>query len=239
MPRRLLAALAAVLIAGLGAVAIVQYVRAADARARAGEDLVPVLVVQDEIAAGVGSDLVAGSVSVQQVPRRLVALDAVGDLSEVGGRVTNAVLVPGDQVSSRRFTDPAELVPAGTVAPPEGMVEVSVSLDAQRAAGGALKAGDRVGVQLTNQLSAETGVTAYQVFRLFPGVLVTRVTAPQDAADPDAPYLVTLALTPADASVVVLGTTAQAVWLSLEEPALLSAGDAGSPSTTAILGDDK
>ncbi len=239
MTRRLLAALAALLLAGLGAMVIVQYIAAADVRAQAGEDLVPVLVVGTEIASGVGTELVAGSVSTQQVPRRLLAADAVSDLSQVDGRVTNAVLLPGDQLVSGRFTDPAELVPVGTVAAPPGMVEVSVSLDAQRAAGGVVKAGDRVGVQLTNQSSAETGVTSFEVFRIFPGVLVTRVSAPADTGDPNVPYLVTLALSPADASVVVLGTEAEAVWLSLEEPALHSAGNTGSTATTATLGDDK
>lgn len=238
MPRRLLAALAAVLIAGLGAFAIVQYVSAADDRAQADEDLVPVLVVEDEIAAGVGTDLVGASVSTRQVPRRLVAPAALGDLSEVRGRVTNAVLVPGDQLTSGRFTDPAELIPAGTVAAPDGTVELSMSLDAQRAAGGVLKAGDRVSVQLTNQQTTESGLTGLSVYRVLPSVLVTRVAAPGENAAPDATHLVTLALPPADASVVVLGTTAEAVWLSLEEPALLSAGDARS-STTVTLGDDK
>jgi pilus assembly protein CpaB len=240
MTRRLLAALAALLLAGLGAVVIVQYVSAADARARAGEDLVPVLVVADEVAAGVGTDLVRVSVAEQQVPRRLVAADAVQKLSEVDGRVTNAVLLPGDQLLRGRFSDPAELAPAGTVAAPLGTVEVSVALDAQRAVGGALKAGDKVGVQLTNQEPTASSLSDPSVFPVLDGILVTRVTAPADTGDPTAAaYLVTLALEPADASAVVLSATAQAVWLSLEEPALRSPAGSAATATTATLGDDK
>ncbi len=239
MTRRLLAALAALLLAGLGAVVIVQYVAGADARARAGEDLVTVLVVADEIAAGVGTDLVRASVAEQQVPRRLVAADTVSDLSQLDGRVTNAVLLPGEQLLTGRFSDPAELAPAGTVAAPPGTVELSVALDAQRAAGGVLKAGDRVRIQLTDQQTTGSGLTGYRVFQQFPDVLVTRVAAPANPGDPTATHLVTLALGPADASVVVLGATAQAVWLSLEEPALRSPADSAATATTATLGDDK
>jgi pilus assembly protein CpaB len=235
-----MAALAALLLAGLGAVVILQYIAGADARARAGEELVTVLVVADQIAAGVGTDLVRASVVEQQVPRRLLMADSVRDLSQIDGRVTNAVLLPGEQLLIGRFSDPAELVPAGTVAAPDGMVEVGMTLDAQRAAGGALKAGDRVGVQLTNKPDGSNEVRNYTVHRVFRDVLVTRITAPADTGDPTAAaYLVTLALPPADASVVVLGTTAQAVWLSLEEPALGSAAGGGATSTTVTLGDDK
>ncbi len=240
MTRRLLAALAALLLAGLGAVVIIQHVADADARARAGEDLVTVLVVADEIAAGVGTDLVRVSVAEQQVPRRLVAADAVQELSEVDGRVTNAVLLPGEQLMSGRFSDPAELAPAGTVAAPPDAVEVSVALDAQRAVGGALKAGDRVGVQLTNQQPTASKLPGPSIFRVLDDILVTRVTAPADTGDPTASsYLVTLALEPADASAVVFSAAAQAVWLSLEEPALRSPAGSAATATTATLGDDK
>jgi pilus assembly protein CpaB len=139
-------------------------------------------------------------------------------------------------VVAARFTDPATLAAPGTVAAPEGMVEVSVSLDAQRAVGGAVRPGDKVGVQLTNQESAESGLTAYSVYRVLNQVLVTRVVAPASAGDPNASYLVTLALSPADASVVVLGTTSQSVWLSLEEPALLPVPGADEETTTVTLG---
>ena len=241
MNRRIIAAVAAVLLAVLGGVVLINWVGDADTRARAGEDLVDVLVVGSEVAAGTSADALGGSVSVVQVPERLVAAGAVADLSGLAGQVVTAPLLPGEQVVTGRFANPADLAPAGTVAAPDGLVEVSMALDKQRAVGGALKAGDRVVVQLTDQPG--TNVASLSVFRVFDSVLVTRVTAPAENADPGASYLVTLALSPDDASVFVLGSTSQSVWLSLQEPALPLPGSGGvdtvTTTTTATLGDDK
>lgn len=240
MPRRLLAAIAAVLLAVLGAVVIISYVNGADSRAQAGEELVDVLVVDDGVSAGTSADELEGKVTVEQVPARLVAPDAVTDLSTVEGKVATAALVPGDQLVTSRFADPDELAPEGTVLAPDGTVEVSMALDAQRAVGGVLRAGDKVGVQLTNETDAGGGVSAYSVFRVFTDVLVTRVVAPGDTADPAGTYLVTLALSPEDAATVLLGTTSQAVWLSLEGSPVGAAGSVADDTTlTATLGDDK
>ena len=237
MTRRIIAAVAALLLAVLGGVVLINWVGDADTRARAGEQLVDVLVVQSEVAVGTAADELGGRVSVQQVPARLKAPGAVPDMAGLTGQVTTAALLPGDQVVTGRFADPTALAPAGTVLAPDGMVEISVSLDAQRAVGGVLKAGDTVGIQLTNEESAEGGLTAYSVYRVFSGVLVTRVVAPAEGADPSAAYTVTLALSPEDASVVVLGTTSQSVWLSLEEAS--PTGAAQSTTTTVTLGDDQ
>src|SRR3712207_4345423 len=103
MPRRIVAAVAAVLLAVVGVVAVVSYAQNADARAQAGEQLVDVLVVGSEIAPGTSAGELGGSVSVEQVPQRLVADDAVTDLSELGEQVATAALLPGDQVVAGRF----------------------------------------------------------------------------------------------------------------------------------------
>ena len=240
MPRRLIAAIAAVLLAVAGAVVIISYVRGADSRALAGEELVDVLVVSSAVEAGRPVDDLGDSVTVEQVPARLVAPDAVTDLASVRGKVATAALVPGDQLVTARFADPAALAPEGTVLAPEGTVEVSMALDAQRAVGGVLRAGDKVGVQLTNQEEAGSGVTAYSVFRIYDDVLVTRVVAPANADDASATYLVTLALSKEDAATVLLGTTSQSVWLTLQDSPVGAASTvAGDTTLTATLGDDK
>lgn len=240
MPRRIIAAVAAVLLAVFGSVVIVSYVRGADSRAQAGEQLVDVLVVGSDVAAGTSAGDLGGRVSVERVPSRLRAADAVADLSEIKGQVATANLVPGDQVVKARFAETAALAPEGTVLAPEGTVEVSMALDTQRAVGGNLRAGDKVGVQLTDGPSGGGDVSAHSVFQIFRDVLVTRVIAPGDTADPAGTYLVTLALLPEDAAIVLLGTTSQAVWLSLEDSPVGGAGAAtGDTAITATLGDDK
>lgn len=240
MPRRSIAAIAAVLLAVFGAVVIISYVRGADTRAQAGEQLVDVLVVDSDVAAGTPVGDLGGSVSVERVPERLRAADAVSDLSELDGQVATASLVPGDQVVTARFAQPEALAPEGTVLAPEGTVEVSMALDAQRAVGGVLRAGDKVGVQLTNQAEAGSGITAYSVFEVFNRVLVTRVVAPTNTDDASATYLVTLAVSPENAARILLGTTAQSVWLTLEESPVGAASTVAADTTlTAPLGDTK
>ena len=232
--RRLVAAIAAAVLALFGALVLISWVNSADARARAGEQLVPVLVVKSAVAAGSAASSMGGSVAVEQVPQRLAAADRVRSLSTLGAKVANAELLPGEQLLAGRFEDPANYRPAGAVAVPPGLVEVSVSVEAQRAVGGALKAGDKVGVQLTNPTAAD-GVSGLSVYKqVLHDVLVTRVTGPSDAAkaDPSAVFTVTFALSKDDASEVVLGATAKAIWLSLEVPGV-GTGSGSSATTTS------
>jgi pilus assembly protein CpaB len=232
MRRRLLAGFTALAIALFGVIVLTRWVKAADERARADEELVSVLVVDERVPAGSDAITVDSAVRTEEVPARLVAEGAMSDLGAASGKVTTADLLPGEQLLTRRFVDPATLVPEGTVVAPPGTVEVTVALDAQRAAGGTVQAGDEVGVQLTSQIPDVDGLAAYSVFRVFHGVLVTRVGTPSDAA---AGYLVTLAVSPAEAELIVIGSTAQSLYLSLETPA--PSGTTTSTGTTPSGGD--
>ena len=232
--RRLLAALAAAVLAVFGALVLISYVNNADARARADEQLVPVLVVNQPVTAGSAAGTLAGSVSVQQVPKRLAVTGSVTSLSALGAKVANADLLPGEPLLSGRFSDPATFRPTGAVAVPPGLVEVSVSVEAQRAVGGAVKAGDKVGVQLTNPTTAD-GVSGLGVYKqVLHDVLVTRTQGDTAApkADPNAASIVTLAVSKADATDVVRGATAKALWLSLEVPGV-GTGTGSSGTTTS------
>lgn len=222
MPRRFIAATAAVLLAVTGAFVLVSYVSGADERARADEDLVQVLVVDAEVPAG--SPASGLGVTAVEVPRRLVASDAVTDVSELGERVASTVLLPGEQLRSARFVDASRIADPGTVIAPDGLVEVSLTLDAQRAVAGAVRPGDVVGVQVGGD-------------RLT-GVLVTRIAGPENGGDPTASYLVTLALSPEQASSVATASTTEPVWLSLEKRSG-AVEDTGSGTTTVSLGGDQ
>ena len=212
MQRRLLAAVAAFLIAAVGAVVLVSYAQSADARAQAGERSVTVLVVGARVPAGTEAEALAGSVSAEQVPARLAAPGSLSDLSRLSGQVTTADLLPGEQVLAERFVDPDTLLPAGTIAAPAGTQEVSLTLQPQQAVNGALKAGDRVGV-LVLGADAASAATAQS----FDGVLVTRSTGDAEATDPSAQVTVTLALDGPQSAAVIAGMQEGTVWLSLQE----------------------
>ena len=225
MQRRLLAAVAAFLIAAVGAVLLVGYAQSADARARAGEQSVPVLVVDTRVPAGTAAAALAGSVRTEQVPARLAVPGSMTDLSGVTGRVTTADLLPGEQVVQGRFADPATLLPAGTVAAPAGTQEVSLTLQPQQAVNGALRGGDRVGVLVLG--TDGSGKPAAQL----DDVLVTRSTGAPKSGDPSAQVTVTLALDGPQSATVLSGMQRGTVWLSLQ-----ATPRPGTTSTTSSAG---
>jgi pilus assembly protein CpaB len=219
--RRLLAALAALLLALVGTVVLVAYVRGADARALEGVETVEVLVVDRPVPAGTPADQLADLVRTELLPAKAAAEGRVQDLAELAGRVADVDLQPGEQLLAARFSDPEDLAAPGTVAPPEGASEVSILLEPQRAVGGRLAAGDSVGVHVS--LESRTHVLLHRV-------LVTQVQgapAPAEAEDgtqtassggaaPSASLLVTLGLRPEQAEAVVFAMENGTVWLSLE-----------------------
>lgn len=209
MNRRVLAAVAAVLLAAAGAWVILGYVRGADARAQASEALTDVLVVTAEVPSGTPVSDVAGSVTTEQVPSRLVDSSVLTDLSSVSGLVTTAELLPGELLQSGRFGDADARRADGSMPAPTGTEEVSVTLERQRAAGGTVAVGDLVGVLGTYESINGGGEVAFRL----DGVTVTRIAAP---ADPDGVYTITLALPQEGAAAVVSAQSSATLWLSLQ-----------------------
>jgi pilus assembly protein CpaB len=125
-----------------------------------------------------------------------------------------------------RFARPDDQQPPGTVEVPAGLQEVSVLLEPQRAVGGRLAAGDKVGVVVS--LTFEDGTAATHA--VLHGVLVTQVQgapAPVESTDeqetassgtpaPSASLMVTLAVSAAQAEAVVFGIEHGTLWLSSE-----------------------
>ncbi|WP_100497501.1 Flp pilus assembly protein CpaB [Geodermatophilus chilensis] len=221
MRRRLIAALAALVLAATGAVVLLAYVRGADARALAGVQTVDVLVVDRPVAEGTPGEDLAELVRTERLPAKAAVPGVVTDLGELAGQVATVDLQPGEQLLAARFAAPDDLTVPGTVAAPEGAAEVSILLEPQRAVGGRLAAGDTVGVHVS--LDGRTHV-------LLSRVLVTQVqgapvavadgegtdTASSGGAAPSASLMVTLGLRPEQAEAVVFGMEHGTVWLSLE-----------------------
>jgi pilus assembly protein CpaB len=219
--RRLLAALAALLLAATGAVVLLAYVRGADARALAGVQTVEVLVVDRLVPEGTPGEALTDLVRTEQLPAKAAVAGAVTDLGELAGRVATVDLQPGEQLLAGRFAAPEDVEVPGTVAPPDGASEVSLLLEPQRVIGGRLAAGDTVGVHVS--LDGRTHVVLHQV-------LVTQVqgapaqpaageeaqTASSGGAAPSASLMVTLGLRPEAVEAVVFGMEHGTVWLSLE-----------------------
>jgi pilus assembly protein CpaB len=226
--RRLLAAFAALLLLVVGSVVLLAYVHGADARALAGARPVEVLVADQRIPEGTSGDALEGMVRTETVPARTALPGRVVTLSSLSGRVATVDLQPGEQLLFARFTRPGDLQAPGTVTVPAGLQEVSVLLEPQRAVGGRLAAGDKVGVVVSLKLQDGTSAT----HAVLHGVLVTQVQgapAPVDPAAqgdpetqssgtpaPSSSLMITLAVNAAQAEAVVFGVEHGTLWLSLE-----------------------
>ena len=146
MKTRIIGAIVALVLAGIGAFVLIAYVRGADARAAEGAEMADVYIVAGGDPEGHCRRGVADFVKVDTVPQRNIAEGAVTDLDDLAGLVADADILPGEQLLEARFVDPAELAASGDVPVPEGMQLVSFTLPADRVVGGEIRAGDRIGM---------------------------------------------------------------------------------------------
>lgn len=229
MTTRIIAVIAAAVLAIVGAVLLVTYVRGADERAFNGTKLTEVLVVQNEIAAGTNGGALGTSVSLKSIPISYVAEGAVTDVAALDGLVAAVVLEPGEQVLASRFVKPDSFGSSGGRAPiPEGLQEISLAIDQQRIVGGSLRAGDTVGVlvSLTGEGDAPSSTRLIEN-----GVLVTSVGSTQDPASTQ----VSLAVTADQAQRIVYALEFGRVWLS-NQPAGTTAVQGGPVTRGAFPG---
>ena len=157
MRRRVLTAALAVLLAVLGTVGVLAYVRQADTRAVAGMKAVSVLVARQRIPSGTsaGAALSSGLLASQTLPASSVPADALRDLSGVGGLVTDADIQPGQLLLRPMLVTSAQVT--GGLALPAGMVAVTLQLCLPEAVAGNLHAGSVVAVYGTQAAAAGSG----------------------------------------------------------------------------------
>jgi pilus assembly protein CpaB len=147
MNRKITGILAAIVLAAVGTFALVAYVRSAKEQAVAGEQRVEVYVVQSGTPRGTPLADVRGAVDRVEVPAKVRPDDAVTDLDDLDdGLVAGVDLAPGEILLESRLI-PAEDLSRAPV--PEGLQELTVALEPERAVGGRLRAGDTVGVVLS------------------------------------------------------------------------------------------
>jgi len=143
--RRAIGIVGAVAVAALGAILLIGYVRGAEDRALAGEELANVLVVDRPVAKGTPAANLVSSVRTERVPMKVLADGGIEDLGTLGDLVTSTDLVPGEQLVASRFIAATELQTARLEAPPD-LLEVTISITPERALGGQLQPGDLVAV---------------------------------------------------------------------------------------------
>jgi len=142
--RRIIGIVAAFVLAIVGTVALMGYVRSAKDKAVADETLVNVYVVDKLVPKGADATTIKSSVSVERIPARLKQSGAITDLDSLGANVASTDLQPGDQLLTARLVTKDQV--SQDV---KDKVQISTLLAAERAVGGSLQKGDLVGVYLS------------------------------------------------------------------------------------------
>ena len=216
MRKRLVGIAASVLLATIGTALLIAYVGSAEDRALEGEQPVDVLVVADAIPKGTRAEDLAAMVRTERVPAKVAAEGAVATLGSLAGQVAGVDLLPGEQVVQSRFAPAAQ---AELVGLPAGMLQVTVALDAVRAAGGQVRAGDTVGLIASFDEPRTSHLILHKVevtgVRTDQGTAVTG--GPQDPM-PVGALVVTLAVDAPSAERVVFAAEHGRLWLASEPP---------------------
>lgn len=144
--RRALGVAGAVVVALVGTMLLVGYVRSAEQRALEGEELVSVLVLTDHVPRGTPAAAIVDVVTLEMVPLKVRADGGVSDLTVLADLVTSTDLLPGEQVVVSRFVTAESLATTTRIEAPSNMLEVTVSLEPDRALGGGLLPGEFVAV---------------------------------------------------------------------------------------------
>ncbi|GAB2834611.1 Flp pilus assembly protein CpaB [Lentzea nigeriaca] len=147
MKRRLLTLGLTLLLAAVGTVAVLLYVRNADARALAGKRAVPVVVADKRVPAGTsaGAALRNGSLRLKKMPAETVPENALGEVgADLVKLVATADIQAGQLVLRPMFA--ATKPTSSGLAIPEGKVAVSVELGAPQRVAGYVKAGSQIAV---------------------------------------------------------------------------------------------
>lgn len=245
MKSRLLAGIAAVVLAVIGAVLVVSYAHGADERAVKDLDPVDVLVVAKAVPAGTAVESLLPFLAAQKLPGTAVAKSALHSLDGQTGKVTAVELLPGEQLVAERLTAPETAQSSGAVQVPDGLQEISFQLDPQRVVGGRLAAGDHIGIFISLKNGGIEAKPDKETTQLtLHKVLVTAVqrapaatpspqpspgasgAPPEDTSLPTGALLLTVAVNDVDATRIVYGSEFGTLWLS-KEP--LNAKDSGRP----------
>lgn len=233
MKSRLLAGVAAVVLAVVGAILVVSYAQGADSRAVRDLNPISVLVVQKAIPAGTPTASLQAFLTTEQLPGTAVSKSALKNLDNQGGKVTSVELLPGEQLVAERLIQPEELKASGSVEVPEGLQEISFQLDPQRVVGGRLAPGDHIGIFISQKKGGLEAKPDKETTQLaIHKVLVTAVQrapmatpSPQPTASgapagdtslPTGSLLLTVAVNDVNASKIVYGAEFATLWLSKE-----------------------
>jgi len=148
MGRRTVLLIVAALIAALGTGMVFLYVRGADSRATANQELTQVLKAVAPISPGetLADAQAAGKIQLGTVPKAQLLTGAVNSTSGMDGKVALATIYPNEQIITGKFGSPGE---QQTLTIPDGAIATSVNLSDTGRVAGFISPGADVAIFLT------------------------------------------------------------------------------------------
>lgn len=227
MAGRVALLVAAVVVAGIGAVLVLLYADQADERARADLDPRSVLVAQQLVVAGatVGQAMEANALQLEAVPGDAVVPDALGSIDDVRDQVLTTDLYPGEQLIRAKLGSTADIDPLGI---PEGRIAVSFLFEDPERVANFLSPGSEVVVFLTRPTpqGPTTRLLLDRVQVLGTGGTPTSPAAVQPSSEVNQ-ALLTLSLDQQQAERLILGQTVGELYLGLRTDASQVGPDPG------------
>lgn len=217
----------AALLAILATAAVFMYVRSVKNESGVGSSTVSVIVAKDDIQVGAKLDDVVqnGGVRARSFTKDAVVRGAVTDIGQLRGRITNAPILAGEQISTARLEGSTTQPEGGALGIPQGQEAVTFSLDTPSAGGGAVQRGDHVTIYAAfSDVSRITSGNAQvklgdMVVTVVPDVQILKVVQGVVSANSnEGRVLMTMALKPEDAAKVIFAQQQGAVWLALLPP---------------------
>jgi pilus assembly protein CpaB len=207
----------ALVLATVGTLAVVYYVRQADARALAGKDAVTVLVVEQLVPAGTtaGDAQRAGVLRVEPMPADSVPAEALGEIGpDVAPLVAGADIQPGQLVLRSLFVDRK---PVSNPLPiPAGKVAVTIQLGVPQEVAGYVVPGTEVAVFDTDTETGRTRVLIPRIAVLAVGPAPTGgQAATQSTPDGSAGAPLTFAASAEEAGWLILHSQTSSLHLAL------------------------
>ncbi|MCW2840286.1 MAG: hypothetical protein JWR55_1769 [Aeromicrobium sp.] len=227
MNKRIAAVVATIVLAIAGVTALLLHASKAEERAFDGAEMVEVLRVDKDVAAGASAADVEGAVERVELPAAAVPDGALASLDGVADQVTVVVLVPGDLLVPAKFGEPSG-AKKGEL--PEGLQRISVQVLPAPGAAGKLAQGDLAGI-LASYGSAPEGRTGF----IADQVLVLDVDKGVLEGGGGDGLLVTLAVDGATAAKISNAATFGTLWLT-EQDERTKAASKGTVESKNVFG---
>lgn len=182
MDRRRALLIVAAVIAALGTLLVIVWVRSADSRAEEKYDAIQVLKVTKQIDAGetVAEAQAAGKIALGPITKDQLLDGSLDSLATIEGDIAQTTLYPGEQIVAAKFAP--TVVSGSSLQIPKSNVAVSVNLtDTQRVAG-FVNPGDRVAVIYTGEGASQVLLPDAEVIAVGTTTMVPTTTTDQTGA---------------------------------------------------------